>query len=80
MSTKIAPEHKEKLQVAADKTAAASPSTPNAFLTFAFNVVLPLLPMLLTSFTPKILKNKRLVAVLRESDKVIDGILEQAGE
>jgi|GEM_PF-6970451 len=53
------------------------PQISGFLLTFFETVFLPILPGLLSLLAPKIASNPRLLAVLKEVDVVIDGLIRE---
>jgi hypothetical protein len=71
---------KGDLKEAAARTAEAQPKTSTALVNFFLATFLPILPGLLLTAAPKIMKSPRLLTVLRQVDVVLDQILEQVEE
>lgn len=66
------------IETAAKKTTEAAPkATSSALVSFFLSVFLPILPGLLITAAPKILKNPKFLDVLDKVDEVIDQIREQ---
>ena len=69
-----------ELKAAAVATAEAQPNTSTALVNFFLATFLPILPGLLMTAAPKIMKSPRLIGILRQVDGVLDQILAQAEE
>lgn len=63
------------LSQAAEATTKATTPTVSEFAKFAFEIILPVLPLLLKMFAGRIAENAKLVAVLRKVQKVVGKIL-----